>query len=174
MLTLTVDIPTFLENVGITNLDMNHVSLNAMKAATLKHLKGGGGYLTIQHGSQPVSEYDNADLFPLLYSTLFPYGTGGFHKGRESKLSFESLGKHYLNLHDRRFQEHYSFMFIFFNMIQRQIASQQTNLCASWSDFNTIASDLVNVSDKAIQAVLDHLSKGDSMSAKNPEEVTVL
>ena len=59
-------------------------------------------------------------------------------------------------------------------MIQRQIASQQTNLCASWSDFNTIASDLVNVSDKAIQAVLDHLSKGDSVSAKNPEEATVL
>ena len=37
-----------------------------------------------------------------------------------------------------------------------------------------IASDLVNVSNDAIQAVIDCLSKGDSITAKTPEEATVL
>ena len=165
---------TLMENVGIANLDMNHVSSNAMKAAALKHLKDGGGYLAVQHGSQPVSEYDDENLFPLLYPTLFPYGTGGFSKCQKTKLSFEALGQHYLGLFDKRFQEHYSFMFVFFNMIQQRVASQQTNLRASRVDFNMIASDLVNVSNDAIQAVIDHLSKGDSITAKTPEEATVL
>ena len=119
---------TLMENVGIANLDMNHVSSNVMKAAALKHLKDGGGYLAVQHGSQPVSEYDDKNLFPLLYPMLFPYGTGGFSKCQKMKLSFEALGQHYLGLFDKHFQEHYSFMFVFFNMIQRHVASQQTNL----------------------------------------------
>ncbi|KAG2738044.1 hypothetical protein P692DRAFT_20851727 [Suillus brevipes Sb2] len=50
-----------------------------------------GGYVQIPHGSDPVNEFCNPDLFPMIYPTLFPYGLGGFEfSGRKSKISMQT------------------------------------------------------------------------------------
>ena len=70
---------SLLQNVLISDLDMNDVSLNQLTAAAIKHLKSGKDYIAILHHPSPSNEYDDEHLFPLLYPTLFPYGIGGFN-----------------------------------------------------------------------------------------------
>ena len=98
----------------------NTVSSSQMAAAAICHLKKkGGGYLQIPHDSQPANEFFNTELFPKMYPTLFPYGIGGFEDvNHRVKVSLRRHVKHMFLLHDRRFQEHYSFLFAAFNILQ--------------------------------------------------------
>ena len=73
-----VEPKSLLQNIVVTGIDMSDTSSNQMRTAALRHLKNGGGYIEIQHGSKPANEYDDENLFPLLFPTLFPYGIGGF------------------------------------------------------------------------------------------------
>ncbi|KAG1752433.1 uncharacterized protein EDB91DRAFT_1044702, partial [Suillus paluster] len=62
----------------LTDVD-GHASPNELRAAAVRHVKNkSGGYIQIPHDPQPVNEFFNPDLFPLIYPTLFPYGVGGF------------------------------------------------------------------------------------------------
>src|SRR5258708_75011 len=167
----TFDTP--LQNVVITDIDMNDVSANQLTAAAMMHLTSGKDYIAIPHESSPCNEYDYEHLFPLLYPTLFPYGTGCFNQKRKSLLSFQSQGSHFFSLQDTRFQEHYSFLFVFFNILQRRAVAIQTKLKTSRSQFASVASDFANISVGAIQAVLDRLSRGDHATPDNDEEKIV-
>ena len=107
-------------SVVITDVD-NIVSSSQLAAAAIRHLrKKGGAFLQIPHDPQPANEFFNPDLFPMLYPTLFPYGIGGFKdSNRRVKISMCRHVTHLFRLHDRHFQEHYSFLFSAFNVLQR-------------------------------------------------------
>jgi len=108
------------ESVLITDVDANAPS-HQLKAAALRYAKRGGSFVQIPRDPNPVNEFFNPVTFPMLYPTLFPYGIGGFEDSRrEVLIGFENHVKHMLALNDRRFQEHYSFMFVAFNVIQRR------------------------------------------------------
>ena len=97
-----------------------HVNSNELRLAALKHIqKKEGSFLTIPHGPNPENEFGNPLLFPKMYPTLFPYGIGGFEEeSRKHKISLKRHVKHLLQLNDKRFQEHHSFSFIAFNILQ--------------------------------------------------------
>jgi hypothetical protein len=118
-----------LQSVVITDID-GHASSNELRAAAIRHVKQkGGGYLQISHEPNPVNEFDNPTLFPMIYPTLYPYGLGGFEDcTHKSALSLKAHVKHLLNLTDRRFQEHPSFLFSAFNILQRRAVLLQTSL----------------------------------------------
>jgi len=63
------------QNVVITDID-GHVPPHELRAAALRHVKQGGGYIQIPHDPTPVNEFCNPSLFPMIYPTLFPYGKG--------------------------------------------------------------------------------------------------
>ena len=65
------------ESVVITDIS-GQASPNEMRAAALRHVKSGGGYIQVPHDPKPVNEFFNVELFPMIYPTLFPYGIGGF------------------------------------------------------------------------------------------------
>jgi hypothetical protein len=66
------------EKVVITDVH-GHASPNELLAAAFRHVKKkGGSYIEIGHGSQPVNEFNNTTLFPMIYPTLYPFGLGGF------------------------------------------------------------------------------------------------
>lgn len=117
--TTTADLPSIFEHVVVTDVDANSPS-HQLRAAALCHVKDqAGGYIQVSHSSQPVNEFINPELFPLMYPTLFPYGVGGFENPCcSSKLALKRQVKHFLNLADHQFQEHNSFLFIVFNMLQ--------------------------------------------------------
>ena len=109
------------QNVVITDID-GHVPPHELRAAALRHVKQGGGYIQILHDPTPVNEFCNPSLFPMIYPTLFPYGVGGFEDKTHCciPISMKQHVKHLCSLADRRFQEHYSFMFTAFNILQRR------------------------------------------------------
>lgn len=105
--------------VVITEIE-NAASSSQMAAAAICHLrKKGGSFLQIPHDPKPVNEFFNPTLFPMIYPTLYPYGIGGFKDDcRRVKVSMQRHVKHLFSLYDRHFQEHYSFLFAAFNILQ--------------------------------------------------------
>jgi len=163
------------QSVVITDVD-GHASSNALRAAAVHHIKQkGGGYLQIPHDPDPVNEFFNPDLFPMIYPTLFPYGIGGFENClRATPLSMQSQVKHLFSLADRRFQEHYSFLFTAFNILQRRALLLHTSLKVKKSSFTSIAADFASVSPHAIHLVSERVARGDFETASTDEERKVL
>ncbi|KAJ7486257.1 hypothetical protein B0H11DRAFT_1649045, partial [Mycena galericulata] len=73
-----------------------HESSAKLRDAAARHLKKpGSNYIGIPHDPLPVNEFNNPDLLPLIYPTLFPYGIGGPEdKTRRTQFGFESHIKH--------------------------------------------------------------------------------
>ncbi|KAJ3766707.1 hypothetical protein FB446DRAFT_767332 [Lentinula raphanica] len=72
---------------------------NQLRAAALRHVQNNGAFVQIPHAVQPVNEFVNPELFPLIYPTLFPYGIGGFeHHSRSVRVSFQCQVKHFSQL----------------------------------------------------------------------------
>ncbi|KAJ7615408.1 hypothetical protein FB45DRAFT_758031 [Roridomyces roridus] len=137
------------ENVVITDIDC-HASSNELRAAALRlrFPRGGGGYIQIPHDRVPENEFrKDSLLFPLMYPTLFPYGLGGPNDSRRNvPISLKHHVKHLLNLADRRFQEHPSFMFTAFNILQRHEMLLRTGLKVKRANFDFVASQFASVS----------------------------
>ena len=77
----------------------------------------------IRRGNRPVNEYSNPNLLLGIFPTLFPYGCGSIEDGsRPVKIDFREHLRYLLSFGDRRFEEHYSFIFVVFNILQRRTA----------------------------------------------------
>ena len=70
-----------------------------------------------------IGEYNNPDLFPGMFPTLYPTGISGFDApDRETLISFRSQVESYFDLSDHSFHYHRSFMFVALNIYQRRTA----------------------------------------------------
>jgi hypothetical protein len=109
-----------------------------------------------------------------MYPTLFPYRIGGFEdSSRSLPLSMKQHVKHLLNLSDNRFQEHNSFLFTAFNMIQRCSVLVQTSWKVKRDSYQKVAQDLASVSVETVHIVSERISRGD-YTANTDEERTVM
>ncbi|KAJ4489691.1 hypothetical protein C8J55DRAFT_396414, partial [Lentinula edodes] len=85
--------PSF-ESVVIADVDGN-ATVNELRAAAMRHIKKGGSYAEIPHEVNPVNEFFNPSMFPMIYPTLFPFGIGGFEDHhRACPLSMKRHVKH--------------------------------------------------------------------------------
>jgi hypothetical protein len=151
--TRTPSIP--FHNVVIADVDC-HASSNELRAAALRHVKKkGGGYIQIPHDCEPANEFkQDSLLFPMIYPTLFPYGIGGPEDSkRPQPLSLKRHVKHLLNLSDQRFQEHPSFLFTAFNILQRREMLLHTSLKVKKSNFPSVVAQFASVSPEVVQRV---------------------
>ena len=90
----------------------------------------------------------------MIYPTLFPYGIGGFEENlQSSKLTMKTQIKHLFKLTDRHFQEHYSFLFTAFNILQWCAILLHTSLKVKQSNFNAIADRFATVSPESVHIV---------------------
>ena len=125
----------------------------------------------IPRGSAPSNEYNNPTLLLGLYPTLFPYGTGAFEESSRSvKTSFKKQVQYLLSYNDRRFEEHHSFIFIVFNMLQRREACLHARLMAPKPFFSKTANDIISLDAKDIKQVLSNFEKNrTSVQSYNPQ-----
>jgi hypothetical protein len=162
------------EKVVITDVDA-HAPSYQLKAAALRHAKRGGSFIEIPHDPVPVNEFFNPSMFPMLYPTLFPYGTGGFEdRRRVVAIGLENHIKHMLALADKRFQRHYSFMFVAFNILQRRKLLLHTSLRVSRSNFDSWAQRFTCVSIEAINSLAERTSNGSPPSPVTDDERLVV
>jgi hypothetical protein len=163
------------EKVVITDVH-GHASPNELLAAAFRHVKKkGGSYIEIGHGSQPVNEFNNTTLFPMIYPTLYPFGLGGFEdQSRTVSVSMKAHVKHLFSLADRRFQQHHSFLFTVFNMLQRRAVLLHTSLKVKKDNFDSVVARFGTVSADAVHRVSERVARGDYMTAYDEEEKRVL
>jgi hypothetical protein len=166
---------TVFENVVVTDVD-GDASSNQLRVAAVHHVKEKGrGYIEIPHGLKPVNEFFNPDLFLMIYPTLYLYGIGGFEDHhREVPVSLKRHVKHLFNMSDRRFQEHHSFMFTVFNILQRRAILLHTSLKVKAQNFDSVAATLNTISADTIQSVCNRVAHGDAKSFQNEDEHKVL
>ena len=135
-----------------------------------------------------MNEFCNPDLFPMMYPTLFPYGLGGFENTNDSELtvdgpqqpqhktplSLKQHVKHLFSLSDKQFQEHYSFLFTTFNILQQHEILLRSSLKVKKSSFDETTTRLASVSFEAMHSVMERVSRGDYAMAHNDKECKVL
>ncbi|KAI0362716.1 hypothetical protein OH77DRAFT_1386949, partial [Trametes cingulata] len=131
--------------------------------------------LVIHHGNKPVGEYHNTLLFPGMYPTLFPFGIGGFEDPtRPVTISLQAQANYTLDLADRAFRYHHSYIFVILNIIQRRAAHLHTHFAVRQSKFNSIAQKLVSVNAKTLTELANHLEQEGRYNSLNSEQKDAL
>ncbi|KAE8230690.1 hypothetical protein CF326_g4303 [Tilletia indica] len=165
---------TFLEHHGL--MDINGVSVPAHHrvAAALANATGTERPdLVIRHGSKFVDDYNNPDLFPGMFPTLFPWGTGGFEIKRRTRLSFKRQAKYFLDLTEPAFRRHWSFIFIVANIKQRRAIHLGSRLMCQHRDFQRFSELLRRVDPALVRRVSEHVSRGGSFSTLSGDELLI-
>ncbi|KAK1234937.1 hypothetical protein PQX77_001853, partial [Marasmius sp. AFHP31] len=171
----------FLEKLGIYDPENDVMSGRAIMASAVRSLlprnfKSRVPDLFVAESNLPVPEYNNPDLFPGMYPTLFPYGTGGLEdKRRQPSLGFQSHAEYLLDLDDRIFRYHESFIFVATNILQRRGNHLgMARLQARHSKFQRVADVVNSVSGETIKSVASHLAKEGKVSELKEDEKRVL
>lgn len=162
---------------GVIVSDVNEAySLKERKQAAMQHLKDPRkSHIAMPHDPVPVSEFDNPDLFPCMYPTLYPYGRGGFELAtRTGRPSMDRHVRHLLNMTDKRFQEHFSFIFVAFNILQRRKALLHSKFKVESAHFKRVVNDINSVDADTIRSVVEKLDRGERIAHDVPEEARVL
>lgn len=131
--------------------------------------------LMIHRRASALGEYNNPTLFPGMYPTLFPYGIGGFEEyNRPTRLSFESQAKYFLDIRDRQFRYHVSFIFVVLNIIQRRTGHLYTSFSVSKGSFQQIANCLNGLSAKTLDKLAATIEAEGNLKNLSEEEKTAM
>lgn len=165
---------TFLEKMDVSDPDSVKISGHTFTALALRNLVPHSlpkPDLIIHRGSQAINEYNNPDLFPGLYPTLFLYGIGGFEdKKRPTSLSFQQQAQCLLNIPNRSFRYHQSFLFIVLNIHQCRLAHLYTAFTCKKSNFHWIAEKLAKISPEILNRVASHIEQEHKIADMSPDE----
>jgi hypothetical protein len=154
-----------LEKMGVSDPEVAKLTGRTFVSSALKNLIPGASKsqmpdLVIHRSSTAVPEYNNPDLVPGMFPTLFPLGLGGFDDAaRITKLNFGAQANAFLDVPDRCFKYHHSYIFVVLNIIQRRAARLQTHFTVRRSKFNVVAKRLAAVSPNVLQSLADHLER---------------
>ena len=108
-----------LEKMGVSDPDGARIQGHTYTAAALRNLYPHSSDMILHHGHGAVPEYNNPNLMPGMFPTLYPLGIGGFEvENRLRSINFQQQAEYYLNLHDRSFRYHFSFIFVTLNIHQ--------------------------------------------------------
>ncbi len=113
----------------------------------------------IPHGSTPIVEYGNPDLWTGSYPWLFPYGIGGAECNRRAPLSLRSWIKVLMLQFDNKFRDDITFYVHVFNVIQKRQVSLQTALCLRHPTFSQMSNEINAVTSDKLEKALVCIAK---------------
>ena len=165
----------FLENMGVSDPESVKLAGRTFTSSALKNLLPTNSQLpdlVLHHSSSAVPEYDNPDLMPGMFPTLFPLGLSGFDNcKRATKLSFEAQADAFLNMPDKCFHHHHSYIFVALNIIQQRAAHLHTHFTVKKSKFDSVAKNLTSVSPAVLQSLANHIQAEGKVGTLNSEEL---
>lgn len=169
-----------IEKMGVSDPECDKFSGRSFTASALKNLHKTPGSqkkpdLIVYRGSLPISEYNNPDLIPGCFPTLFPLGIGGLEiKNQPVPLSFQQQAAYYLNIRDRSFRYHNSFVFVCLNILQRRQAHLHTHFTVRKSHFSKVAQSLASVDPTVLHSLANRLENEHSLSNLSAEEKSAM
>ncbi|KAE8250215.1 hypothetical protein A4X13_0g4891 [Tilletia indica] len=163
---------TFLEHHGLLDINGISVPAHSRSASALANATGTERPdLIIRHGATFVEDYNNPELFPGMFPTLFPWGTGGFEqKPRRVPLSFGRQAKYLLDVTESNFRRHWSFIFIVANIRQRRAIHLGSRLMCQSQDFDRFTNLLRRLDPSIVRRVSDHVARGGSLKTLSGDE----
>ena len=158
--------------VVVADVDTNS-SPSILHAAAMEHIKKKGArYLQVPHGGTPVGDFNNPALLPMTFPSLFPYGLGGCEdRCHRWPVSLQRHIKHFFSLADTRFQTHFSFIFVVFNLLQCRRILLHSSLKVNQCSFDAFKAQFSQVSLSAVRIVAEHMLKGDYQTNFTSEEI---
>ena len=164
-----------IEKMGVSDPECDKLSGRTFVASALKNLCKSSSQdkpdLIMYRGSDAINEYNNPNLIPGCFPTLFPFGIGGFEiKERSVPLSFQQQAAYYLKIRHRSFRYHNSFLFVCMNIMQRRQAHLHTHFTVRKSDFSKVAQGLASVSSMVLNNLATRLENEGCLSDLSTEE----
>ncbi|KAE8198752.1 hypothetical protein CF335_g4320 [Tilletia laevis] len=156
---------SFLEHHGL--LDLNGMAIphhSRMMSAVANATGTERPDLVIRHGTTFVQEYNNPELFPGMFPTLFPWGTGGFEMKRRTALSFQRQAKYLLDLTEPAFRRHWSFIFVVAYIKQRRAIHNGSRFMCRAQDFVQLSNMMQTLTPSLVKRISDHLQHGGSLN----------
>ena len=175
----TEDSPhVFLENTGVFDNEGSDVPARMLTTSAIRNLvrkNPDAPDLLLHRAENPEPEYGNPRLFPGMFPTLFPFGTGGFDDDlRPVPISFRSQTEYFLDLADHVFRAHRCFIFRTLNIHQRRTAHLWSGLSVRKARYNAIAPVLTSVNPQLIDSVGDHIANEGRISDLTADQKKVM
>ena len=170
----------FLEKMGVSDPEGDKISGRTFVAAALRNLVQEKADTTLpdlilHHGSAAIKEYNNPDLMPGMFPTLYPFGIGGFEdKERQTPIAFEKQANYYFDIPDRSFRYHHSYLFVVLNIWQRRTSHLHTYFTVRKSNFDNIAKRLIDISPEVLQSTAKHLEQNGKYTNLNAAQKQAL
>ena len=165
-----------IEKMGVSDPECDKFSGRSFTASALKNLYKSAASqkkpdLIVYRGLHPICEYNNPDLIPGCFPTLFPLGIRGFEiQDRPVPLSFQQQAAYYLNIRDKSFRYHNSFLFVCLNILQRRQAHLHTHFTVRKCHFTKVARSLTSVDPTVLHNLANRLEKEHTLSNLSAEE----
>lgn len=164
-----------LETTGVVDFDGSAISGHLSVADAMYNLlrprhEGDPPDLILPRARDPFSEYDNPNLLPGMFPTLFPFGTGGLEASRPLKISFQEHANYLLSLHNPVFKHHRFFLFIVLNILNRRKNHLHTAFAVRKPSFAHVADILARVSAETLESTARHLQNEGSVSGMSSSQ----
>ncbi|PBK59364.1 hypothetical protein ARMSODRAFT_899378, partial [Armillaria solidipes] len=163
--------------MGVSDVESVKVQGRTFTASALRNLVANDKKkpdLIIFSGENPINEYNNPNLIMGMFPTLFPYGVGGFEDpSRQVAVSFQKQANYYLDISDRAFRYHNSFIFVVMNIFQRREAHLHTHFAVGSSNFEHVAKEITGISAETLTEVAQHLEQEGSVQSLTAEQKKV-
>jgi hypothetical protein len=146
-----------MEKIGYVDLNGDTLTYPELFAASWNNTLLGVGHKQI-----PISEYSD-DVIYGSFPELFPYGKGvpeGMLQNKNPTYSLQNWLKHLVLLHDKRFVEHHSFIFVLFNMIRRREVCKKAKLMLRDQKYGNIIEAIKNLKASDFDSICEGIEKG--------------
>ena len=161
------DIPddTVLMNAtGMIDMEGSSVHTSDQMDSAIQSLQG---TLYVPHGSIPLSEYNNPELWIGAYPWLFPYGKGGPEITRKVTVSLKAYIKHVLLLADRKFARDSALPFHAFNILQKRDVSLHTSILVKRTGFQSTAAQINSLNQEAMDNLIQSVQNKTPITDPN-------
>jgi hypothetical protein len=167
-----------LESMGVSDPESSKLSGRTFTASALSNLMPATANqpsLIMRRSADAMCEYDNPDLIPGMFPTLFPFGIGGFDdKSQSTPLGFCRQIEYTLDLANKSFRYHHSYMFVTLNIWQRRMVHLHTHFTVHRAHFDTLAKSLASVTATTLTCMAEHLKQEKLYSSLPPADSAAL
>ena len=112
---------------------------------------------------------------PGMFPTLFPLGIAGFeHPSRRPKVSFQAQTNALLDVPDKSFRRHQTFIFVALNIMQRRLSHLHTHFTVRKCNFESVALKLTSLTPETLSRLAEHLEREGSLKSLTPDEKQAL
>ena len=116
-------------------------------------------------------EYNNPDLMPGMFPTLFPLGIAGFeHPSRRPKVSFQVQANALLDVPDKSFRQHQTFIFVALNIMQQWLSHLHTHFTVQKCNFESVALKFSSLMPEILSCLAEHLEREGSLNTLTSDE----